>query len=135
MLSYTVPSESMVPTLKVGEVIKVRPIGSESHLGRGDIIVFTAPAGSDPGIDDLVKRVIGVPGEAISAHGGHVFINNKQLPEPYLPPGTFTSDFGRVKIPANSYWVLGDNRGNSKDSRVYGPIGRADIKGLVALPD
>ena len=98
----------MVPTLKVGEVIQVRPIGSKTHLDRGDIIVFTAPAGSDPGVGDLVKRVIAVPGEAISADGGHIFINNKELSEPYLPPGTFTSDFETTKMPANS--LLGDGR-------------------------
>ena len=69
-LSFTVPSESMVPTLKVGQVINVRPISSDARVGRDDIIVFKAPAGSDPGIDDLVKRVIGLPGESVSAHNG-----------------------------------------------------------------
>ena len=52
---------------------------------RDDIVVFKAPPDSDPGIDDLVKRVIGLPGETVSAHGGHVYINGKQLDESYLP--------------------------------------------------
>jgi signal peptidase I len=130
-LSYTVPSESMVPTLKVGQVIKVRPISSDNRVDQRDIIVFKAPPDSDPGIDDLVKRVVGLPGETVAARGAHVYIDGKQLAEPYLPAGTITSDFAPVKIPAGSYWVLGDNRGNSKDSRVFGVIGKDKIVGIV----
>ena len=121
----------MVPTLKVGQVIKVRPIGSDNHVGRGDIILFKAPAGSDPGIDDLVKRVIGLPGETISAHSGHIYVGSKQLSEPYLPAGTVTTDFRPVTLSPDHYWVMGDNRGNSKDSRVFGPISRVAITGIV----
>jgi signal peptidase I len=98
---------------------------------RDDIVVFKAPKGSDPGIDDLVKRVIGLPGETVSGHGGHVYIDNKELKESYLPAGMYTSDFAPVKIPANSYWVMGDNRINSKDSRVFGTITKGKIVGRV----
>jgi signal peptidase I len=123
----------MLPTLRVGQVIKVRPISSDDDVGRGDIIVFKAPAGSDPGIDDLVKRVVGLPGETISAHGGRIYIDGEQLSEPYLPKGTVTSNFFPVTLSPAHYWVMGDNRGNSKDSRVFGPISRSrgDIMGTV----
>ena len=98
--AFYIPSESMVPTLKIHDRVLVNKLSYQLHsVHRGDIVVFKAPAGSDPGIDDLVKRVIGLPGETVSGHGGHVYINGKQLNEPYLPKGMYTSDFAPVKIP------------------------------------
>jgi signal peptidase I len=130
--AFYIPSESMVPTLKVHDRVLVNKLSYRLHpVHRGDIVVFKAPPDSDPGIDDLVKRVIGLPGETVSGHGGHVYINGNQLAEPYLPAKTFTTDFPGVKIPANSYWVMGDNRGNSKDSRVFGVITKGKIVGRV----
>jgi signal peptidase I len=132
--AFYIPSESMVPTLKVHDRVLVNKLSYKLHpVHRDDIVVFKAPKGSDPGIDDLVKRVIGLPGDSVSAHDGHIFINGKQLDESYLPKGTFTSDFSPVKIPPNSYWVMGDNRGNSKDSRVFGPIAKHNIVGRVFI--
>ena len=132
--AFYIPSESMVPTLKVHDRVLVNKLSYRLHpVHRDDIVVFKAPPNSDPGIDDLVKRVIGLPGETVSAHGGHVYINGKELAEPYLPKGTFTSDFSPVKIPENSYWVMGDNRGNSKDSRVFGVITKGKIVGRVFI--
>jgi signal peptidase I len=122
----------MLPTLKVGQVVEIRPISSDNHVGRADIVVFKLPAGSDPGIDDLVKRVVGLPGETISAHGGHIYIDGKQLSEPYLTGSTVTTDFFAVTLSPDRYWLMGDNRGNSKDSRVFGPIPRRDIVGTVS---
>ena len=130
--AFYIPSESMLPTLKVHDRVLVNKVSYKLHpVHRTDIVVFKAPKGSDPGIDDLVKRVIGLPGEAVSGRGGHIFINGKPLKETYLPTGTFTSDFAPVKIPANAYWVMGDNRGNSKDSRVFGVIKKNEIVGRV----
>ena len=130
--AFFIPSESMVPTLKVHDRVLVNKLSYKLHaVHRDDIVVFKAPPDSDPGIDDLVKRVIGLPGETVSAHGGHVYINGVELKEPYLPKGTTTTDFAPVKIPANSYWVMGDNRGNSKDSRVFGTITKSKIVGRV----
>ena len=130
--AFFIPSESMVPTLKVHDRVLVNKLSYKLHpVHRDDIVVFKAPPDSDPGIDDLVKRVIGLPGETVSGHNGHVYINGKQLSEPYLPKGTTTSDFEAVKIPADSYWVMGDNRGNSKDSRVFGVITKGKIVGRV----
>jgi signal peptidase I len=132
--AFYIPSESMVPTLKVHDRVLVNKLSYKLHpVHRDDIVVFKAPKGSDPGIDDLVKRVIGLPGDRVRAHGGHIYINDKLLQESYLPPGTFTSDFATVKIPANSYWVMGDNRGNSKDSRVFGVIAKHNIVGRVFI--
>jgi signal peptidase I len=130
--AFFIPSESMVPTLKVHDRVLVNKLSYKLHpVHRDDIVVFKAPPDSDPGIDDLVKRVIGLPGETVSGHSGHVYINGKQLQEPYLPKGTETSDFAPVKIPEGSYWVMGDNRGNSKDSRVFGVITKGKIVGRV----
>jgi signal peptidase I len=130
--AFYIPSESMVPTLKVHDRVLVNKLSYKLHpVHRDDIVVFKAPAGSDPGIDDLVKRVIGLPGETVSGHGGHVYINNKELNESYLPKGMYTSDFAPVKIPKDSYWVMGDNRVNSKDSRVFGTITKGKIVGRV----
>ena len=132
--AFYIPSESMVPTLKVHDRVLVNKLSYKLHpVHRGDIVVFKAPPHADPGIDDLVKRVIGLPGDTVAGHGGHVFINNKQLPEKYLPAGTFTSDFEARVIPKNSYWVMGDNRGNSKDSRSFGFITKKQIVGRVFL--
>jgi signal peptidase I len=130
--AFYIPSASMEPTLKIHDRVLVNKLSYKLHdVHRGDIVVFKAPKGSDPGIDNLVKRVIGLPGDTVEGRGGHVYINGKQLPETYLPKGTFTSDFAAVKVPPNSYWMMGDNRGNSKDSRVFGFITKREIVGRV----
>lgn len=129
--AFYIPSESMVPTLQVHDRVLVNKLSYKLHpVHRDDIVVFKAPKNSDPGIDDLVKRVIGLPGETVSGRGGHVFIDGKQLKEPYLPD-TVTSDFSPVKIPDDHYWVMGDNRQNSRDSRVFGTIAKHEIVGRV----
>jgi signal peptidase I len=130
--AFFIPSESMVPTLKVHDRVLVNKLSYKLHpVHREDIVVFKAPPDSDPGIDDLVKRVIGLPGDTVAGRNGHVFVNGKQLEESYLPKGTTTSDFSPVKIPDDHYWVMGDNRGNSKDSRVFGTIPKSHIVGRV----
>jgi len=130
--AFFIPSESMVPTLQVHDRVLVNKLSYKLHpVHRGDIVVFKAPEGSDPGIDDLVKRVIGLPGETVSAKGGHVYIDDKALPETYLPKGTITTPFSKVTLQPDHYWVMGDNRGNSKDSRVFGPITKNNIVGRV----
>jgi signal peptidase I len=130
--AFFVPSASMEPTLKVHDRVLVNKLSYELHdVHRGDIIVSKAPPGSDVGYEHLVKRVIGLPGETVSASGGHVFINGKQLSEPYLPKGTYTSDFALVRIAPDHYWMMGDNRGDSSDSRVWGTIAKKAIVGRV----
>ena len=122
----------MTPTLKVHDRVLVNKLSYKLHpVHRDDIIVFKAPPGADPGIDDLVKRVIGLPGETVEGRNSHVLINGKVLKESYLPKGTFTSNFGPEVVPKSSYWVMGDNRTNSKDSRSFGFIKKSQIVGRV----
>jgi signal peptidase I len=122
----------MLPTLRVGQVVRLRSISVHDRIDRGEIILFKPPAGSDPNIED-VKRVIGLPNETVSAKG-RVYVDGKALAESYLPKGTMTSDLAPVTVPPDDYWLMGDNRGNSKDSRVFGPIRRAAIIGVVDSP-
>jgi signal peptidase I len=96
---------------------------------RGDIVVFKGPEQAQGQVKDLIKRVIGLPGDTVEAHDGKVFVNGKAINEPYLGPGITTGPLEPQKIPANHYWVMGDNRGNSKDSRFFGPIDKSLIIG------
>ncbi|MDE3203659.1 MAG: signal peptidase I [Acidobacteriota bacterium] len=134
--SYLIPSTSMVPTLKVGDKVYVNKLDYDFHsVHRGDIVVFTKPPGlvDQPGVVDLIKRVIGLPGETITAHNGAVYIDGHQLIETWLPQGVTTGDFGPVTIPAGDYFVMGDNRGDSADSRVFGPIPQRLIVGRAFM--
>ncbi len=149
--SFYIPSPSMVPTLAVGDRIMVNKISYDLHgVHRGDIVVFKRPPLEDQDYPDLVKRVIGLPGETISTDNGHVYINCKDqvfahctpLAEPWLPSGpqSYTGALpddqnpqfnmpGPVKIPANEYFMMGDNRTDSEDSRFFGPIPKSLIVG------
>lgn len=132
--AFYIPSESMTPTLKVHDRVLVNKLSYKLHpVHRGDIVVFKSPPHADPGINDLVKRVIGLPGNTVAGHDGHVYINGTLLKEPYLPSGTVTSDFGPTVLGKDSYWVMGDNRTNSKDSRSFGSITKSKIVGRVFL--
>jgi signal peptidase I len=134
--TFYIPSGSMETTLNIGDRILVDKLSYHLHaVHRGDIIVFARPPGETlaPGVNDLVKRVIGLPGETISAQGGQVLINGKVLPEPWLPKGVVTGNFSPVHIPKGYYFVMGDNRGFSEDSRVFGPISGSLIVGRVVM--
>jgi signal peptidase I len=118
--AFFIPSASMDPELRVGDRVLVNKLSYRLHdVHRGDIAVFDRPKCdlSDPAIKDLIKRVVGVGGETVEGHDGGVYVNGKRLPEPYLPKGVTTADFAPVKVPAGHLWMMGDNRGNSKDSR------------------
>jgi signal peptidase I len=121
---FFIPSGSMEPTLKVGDRVLVNKLSYDFHsVHRGDVVVFTKPANDySPGVKDLIKRVIGLPGETISAQGGEIDINGHPLHESWLPRGTYTQNFGPIVIPAGRYFMMGDNRGDSADSRVFGPV-------------
>jgi signal peptidase I len=134
--TFYIPSGSMEPTLNIGDRILVDKLSYHLHaVHRGDIVVFARPPGEtlEPGVNDLVKRVIGLPNETISAQNGQIDINGKPLAEPWLPKGVVTDDFGPVHIPSGDYFVMGDNRGFSSDSRVFGPISGSLIVGRVVM--
>jgi signal peptidase I len=132
---YQVHGQSMEPTLKGDELLIVNKwiyYVSEPHYG--DIVIFHTPEERD-----FIKRVIGLPGDHIVIKDNKVYRNGKPLNEPYIN-GRMNSDIGQyrdVVVPPNHLFVMGDNRNNSKDSRMLGPIsmkavvGRADV---VLLP-
>ena len=126
--AYQVPSASMSPTLEVGDVVS----GATKFdaIERGDVVRLRFPKGSGlllppPGGDAGFKRVVGLPGETIEGHDGFVFVNGHKLSEPYATGPT--SAFPHFVLAANSYFVLGDDRASSRDSRQYGPVERSDI--------
>ena len=141
--SFYIPSPSMVPTLQVGDRIVVNKLSYDLHgVHRGDIVVFKRPPLELQNFPDLVKRVVGLPGESVSTQNGHVYINGRLLSEPWLPPGTtsYTGALpdsqhpqfnmpGPVAVPSGQYFVMGDNRTDSEDSRFFGPIQKSLIVG------
>ena len=129
--AFYIPSESMVPTLVKNDRVLVNKLSYKLHdVHRGDIVVFDAPPGAATAqVKDLIKRVIGLPGETIEGRNGTIFINNKPLDEPYLPPDVRSRDFPPSKVPPAKVWVLGDNRQDSRDSTFFGPITENSIVG------
>jgi signal peptidase I len=134
---YFIPSASMEPTLMVGDKVLVNKLSYDLHpIHRGDVIVFKKPPDDNtPGIKDLIKRVIGLPGETIAGRNGQIYIDGKLLNEPWLPKvdRDTTSTFGPVQIPAGQYFVMGDNRADSSDSRVFGPITKSLVVGRAFI--
>ncbi len=139
--TFYIPSISMTPTLQVGDRILVDKLAYHLHgVGRGDIIVFNAPpdvaADCDTTDKVLVKRVIGLPGETISDRNYVVYIDGKRLDQSWLPkndPSTRTPPFKAIHIPANDYFVMGDDRAVSCDSRIWGFVQRSEIIGKVDM--
>jgi signal peptidase I len=136
--AFYIPSDSMLPTLRTHDRVIVNKLSYKLHpVHRGDIIVFKSPPNVDPSVKDLVKRVIGLPGETVEGRSdGHIYINGKVLKESYLPAGQGPGPgFALLKIPKDSYWVMGDNRPNSRDSRFFPDhfIRKKDIIGRVFL--
>lgn len=135
-----IPSASMEQTLLIGDHLLVSRIGYDAELPftglhlplwrdpqRGQMIVFRAPL---PGLPDYVKRVIGVPGDRLEIRQGQVWINGEALAEPYRNGGTAAHEnFGPVVVPAGKYFVMGDNRPNSYDSRYWGFVPRENLVG------
>ncbi len=144
--TYSIPSGSMEPTLQVGDRIVVDKLSYHLHgVDRGNIVVFSTPPNENcagPPVANLVKRVIGLPGETISLSGGRVVINGRVLPEPWLPaseqhttyPGPSSAPYALhqpYRIPSGDVYVMGDNRMLSCDSRYWGPIKKSTIVGKV----
>ena len=128
---YHIPSESMTPNLMVGDriiVSKLNYIFGEPK--RGEIMVFKNP--DDPSVV-FVKRTIGLEGDNLSLLGGQLYINGNLQGEDYLIQGLMFSDFGPAKVPEGEYFMLGDNRNNSDDSRIWGPLPEENIIGKAVF--
>jgi signal peptidase I len=138
--AFWIPSASMEPTLHEGDRVLVNKLSYDLHdVRHGDVIVFERP--DEPSdvphpedeIPDLIKRVIGLPGDTIEARDGVVYINDERIDEPYLVADTPTTDLPRQEVPEGKVFVMGDNRTNSHDSRRFGPIDESSIVGRAFL--
>jgi signal peptidase I len=126
---YAIPSESMAPTLVAGDQILVTRYFRGAPQ-RGDVIVFESLLTPD---ELLVKRVVGVPGDLIDSRLGRMRISGYTLPEPYVLRQGSTGEVAAQLVPADSYFVLGDNRDDSMDSRSWGVVPRTRIVGHARL--
>lgn len=128
--AFYIPSASMEPTLNIQDRVLVNKLSYRLHdVHRGDVVVFERPPNDVGQIRDLIKRVIGLPGETVEGREGTIYVDGRRLKEPYLPRGTVTGEFGPQHIPKGYVWVMGDNRGNSSDSRVFGAVSESTIVG------
>jgi signal peptidase I len=151
--AFYIPSVSMESTLNVHDRILVNKLSYRLHdVRRGDVVVFEKPPGEPSKINDLIKRVIALPGETIQQQGSDIYIDRGQGPQkltetylndPAVPGPTIgwvqgcanpSTETSKCTIPEGHVWVMGDNRGHSHDSRMFGPIdedlivGRAFVK-------
>ncbi len=153
--AFYIPSVSMTPQLLVSDRVLVSKLSYRLHdPRRGDIVVFDCPPDQCPEAEDggggvgrlvrsfgqgvgviqpstqeFIKRVVALPGETVESRHGQVYINGRRLIEPYLAPDTITSNLAPTMVPPGRLFVLGDNRSNSSDSRVFGPVSRASVVG------
>jgi len=131
---FEVPSASMAPTLQVGDRILVQKFNiNRGQLHPGDIVVFHRPPTDqvDPNIADVVKRVVALPGQVVGSSNGHLIVDGQAAAEPYLPPSAVTTKVPTERVPAGHYFVMGDNRQDSYDSRFFGPIQGSSVVGRV----
>jgi signal peptidase I len=153
--AFRIPSASMEPQLDVGDRVVVSRLAYRLHdPRRGDVVVFDCPQAAgcapapheglpvkavhtvleavllrEPQPEEYIKRVIGLPGDTVEGKDGAVYVDGRRLVEPYLPAGTVTSDFGPETVRPGHLWLMGDNRGNSSDSRVFGQVDRHTVVG------
>lgn len=134
-----ISGEAMSPNYTQGQYYMTNVLSSNEEVQKGDVVIFTAPGNQDM---DYIKRIIALPNERILIQNGQIYINGEQLDESkYLATnvltqtnqGGFIEEGKEYVIPAGSYFVLGDNRMKSEDSRYFGPIKREDIKSKIAF--
>ncbi len=159
---YQIPSASMRPTLQINQRILVDRIGTHfSSPSIGDVMVFHPPAsetcagagqgasqapeqssracdvvGAQPSTQTYVKRVVGLPGDRLSIRNGHVYRDGVREPDSFTEPcdGAGECDFpATIKVPGGDYYMMGDNRPNSLDSRFWGPVPKAWLIGKAFL--
>ena len=126
---YSIPSESMAPALRTGDHILVTRYLAGTP-GRGDVVVFAWPP---DGSELMVKRIVGLPGDLVDARLGRLRIGGYTLPEPYVLRAATTGAIEPHLVPAGSFFVLGDNREESVDSRVWGPIPASAVVGRARM--
>ena len=139
--TFWIPTSSMVPALGVYDRVVVRKaFFTWRDVREGDIVVFSHPRLDDcPGPEgNLVKRVIALPGQTIYSSGNGIYVNGRLLAEPYLPHDDplgppIASSQHPVRVPSGEFYLLGDNRADSCDSRYWGPIKGSSIVGQVVL--
>jgi len=120
---------SMIPTLQDGEYVLVNRLAYRSNLPvRGDIIVFSSPQSPDL---DLIKRVIGLPGDTVKISDGNVQVNGQMLDEPYIAAAPIYN--GEWNVPEGNLFVLGDNRNDSSDSHAWGLLPTENVIGKAIL--
>ena len=126
--AFRIPSESMVPTLEVGDRVFVNKfIYRFTEPERGDVVVFESVNGGE---EDLIKRVVGVAGDEVEVRNGTLLVNGEDREEPYLNRNLpFNDSYGPSEVPEGHVFVMGDNRANSADSRVFGPLPIENIEG------
>ena len=128
--TYRVVGQSMEPTLQQDQRLIVSKLSYRLHKPqRGDIVVFHDP--QDPS-RNLIKRIIGLPGEIVEVRNGQVFVNEQPLDEPYLDSYNMRAE-PPIPVPDGYYFVMGDNRNNSSDSRSWGALAAAKIVGKAAF--
>jgi signal peptidase I len=127
-----VEGTSMAPLLSDQERIFINKfVYRFEDIHRGDVVVFWYPLDRSK---SFIKRVIGLPGETVDIRRGLLYVNGQLIPEPYVPPQySDVSDFGPVKVPKDSYFVMGDHRISSNDSRVFGPVASQFIYGRAVF--
>ena len=155
MQAFYIPTPSMAPTLTVDDRVLVSKLSyAIEGVTQGDVIVFDSPlldkhgpeslthkvvrnlreiVGLQPPNRHLIKRVIAVGGDRVEVRDGNVLVNGSVLAEPYLQRDSRMQDQGPIDIPAEHFWVMGDNRNNSRDSRWFGPISADTVIGKVAV--
>ena len=136
--AFRIPSGSMIPTLLVGDQLLVDKVTYRFHPpARGDVIVFKFPGDETR---DFIKRVIGLPGDMVEVRSKAVYINGAPLNERYAFHDVLDhiyniprDDFGPVTVPPDKYFVMGDNRENSQDSRFWGFLDRDKVIGRAFI--
>lgn len=134
---HKIKGDSMQPNFPDGEFLLTDKISYRFHPPqRGDVIVFKVPVNEE---DDYIKRIIGLPGDTVSIKDGFVYVNGQKLEETYLPPGLYTNggiflpNNKEVVVPDNYFFVMGDNRPYSSDSRAWGFVPKKNIIGKAWL--
>lgn len=137
MSPQEISGASMEPNFHNGEYILTNKIEYKFHYPkRGDVVIFKSPSNKER---DYIKRIIGLPGDVVALRNNTIYVNGIILEEPYLAPnivifgGSYLRENQEITVPPDKYFVLGDNRPHSSDSREFGPVTKEDFIGKAIL--